>query len=130
MKHIYNFGAAFCLIVVAALIFNGCALLFQGTSQNVSFDSVPGAAEVWVNGAKVGVTPCRIALKRNQEYTIEFKKQGYETKSYRITNSIGAGWVILDLLGGLIPVVIDAATGAWYSLDQDNVNAVLEKQQK
>jgi hypothetical protein len=31
---------------------------------------------------------------------------------------------------GLVPVVIDAATGAWYSLDQKNIDAVLEKQQK
>ena len=26
-------------------------------------------------------------------------------------------------------VSVDAATGAWYNLDQDNVNAILEKQQ-
>jgi hypothetical protein len=26
-----------------------------------------------------------------------------------------------------VGVVIDAATGAWYSLDQDNINAVLDK---
>jgi hypothetical protein len=129
MKHIHSIGTVFCLIAVAALIFNGCALIFQGTSQNVNFDSGPGAAELWVNGAKVGVTPVKIELKRNQEYTIEFKKEGYQTKSYRITNGIGAGWVILDILGGLIPVVIDAATGAWYSFDQTSINAVLEKQQ-
>ncbi|PIU45482.1 MAG: hypothetical protein COS95_03520 [Ignavibacteriales bacterium CG07_land_8_20_14_0_80_59_12] len=119
----------FCLIAVAAFIFNGCALIFQGTSKNMSFDAGPGSAEVWVNGAKVGVTPCKVELKRNQEYSIEFKKEGYQTKSYRITNGVGAGWVVLDILGGLIPVIIDAATGAWYGFDQDNVNAVLEKQQ-
>lgn len=129
MKHIHSFAAAFCLIAVSALIFNGCALIFQGTRQNVSFDSSPTAAEVWVNGAKVGLTPCKVDLKRNQEYTIEFKKEGYQTKSYRITNNIGAGWVILDILGGLIPVVIDASTGAWYSFDQNSVNTILEKQQ-
>ncbi|MGC9093737.1 MAG: hypothetical protein ACP5JH_10890 [Bacteroidota bacterium] len=34
---------------------------------------------------------------------------------------------MLDILGGLIPVIIDAATGAWYYLDQTSINAVLEK---
>jgi len=129
MNQFYNIGRFFCLVAVFLFILNGCALIFQGTSQNVSFDSAPGAAEVWINGAKVGVTPYKLELKRNQEYTIEFKKEGYQTKTYRITNSIGAGWVILDILGGLIPVLIDAATGAWYSFDQSSINAVLEKQQ-
>lgn len=129
MQRIYKIAGFSCLFAVTVLMFNGCALIFQGTSKNMSFDSGPGSAEVWVNGAKAGVTPCKIQLKRNQEYTIEFKKEGYQTKSYRITNGVGAGWVILDILGGLIPVIIDAATGAWYGFDQDNVNAVLEKQQ-
>jgi len=129
MQSIYNIGRWLCLIAVTVFIFNGCGLIFQGTKQDVGFDSGPGAAEVWVNGAKVGVTPCKIELKRNEEYTIEFKKEGYQTKSYRITNGVGAGWVILDILGGLIPVVIDAATGAWSSLDQNSINATLEKQQ-
>jgi hypothetical protein len=34
------------------------------------------------------------------------------------------------VLAGLVGVIVDAATGAWYSLDQKNVNAVLEKQQE
>jgi hypothetical protein len=46
-----------------------------------------------------------------------------------VNASVGAGWVIIDILGGLLPVIIDAATGDWYSLDQDHVNAALEKQQ-
>lgn len=117
-----------CVLVTGSII-GGCALIFQGTSQSVSFDAGPGAAEVWVNGAKAGVTPCRLELKRNQEYSIEFKKEGYESKTYRITNGVGAGWVVLDILTGLVPVIIDAATGAWYGFDQDNLNAVLEKQQ-
>ncbi len=129
MQRITRLGATFSLVAVSLFLLNGCALIFQGTSKNMSFDSGPGSAEVWVNGAKAGVTPCKIELKRNQEYTIEFKKDGFQTKTYRITNGVGGGWVVLDILGGLIPVIIDAATGAWYGFDQDNVNAVLEKQQ-
>lgn len=129
MKRLHTVSAVFCLIAVAAFIFNGCAIIFKGTKEEVSFDSGPGAAEVYVNGAKVGVTPCRVQLKSKEEYTIEFRKEGYQTKSIRISNSVGAGWVVLDILGGLIPVIIDAATGAWYYLDQTSVNAVLEKQQ-
>jgi len=70
-----------------------------------------------------------LKLESKKTYTIEFKKEGYETKSYNITNHVGAGWIILDVLAGLVGVIVDAATGAWYSLDQKNVNAILENQQ-
>jgi len=76
----------------------------------------------------MGNTPVRLKLESKKVYTIEFKKEGYETKTFSITNSVGVGWIILDVLGGLIPIVVDAATGAWYALDQDNINAILEKQ--
>ncbi|ETA27261.1 hypothetical protein SJDPG2_04310 [Porphyromonas gingivalis SJD2] len=33
-----------------------------------------------------------------------------------------AKWVVLDVLGGLIPVAIDAITGNWYGLDQNKLN--------
>jgi hypothetical protein len=42
---------------------------------------------------------------------------------------VGAGWVVLDVLAGLVGIIVDAATGAWYELDQDAVNAILEEQQ-
>ena len=46
-----------------------------------------------------------------------------------LTNRIGAGWVVLDILGGVVPVIIDAATGAWYAFDQNHVSAVFEENQ-
>ncbi|MGC9093736.1 MAG: hypothetical protein ACP5JH_10885 [Bacteroidota bacterium] len=58
MKQIHSIGTIFCSIAIAALIANGCASIFKGTREEVSFDSGPGAAEVYLNGAKVGVTPC------------------------------------------------------------------------
>jgi hypothetical protein len=117
------------VVLVAAILLEGCAILFSGTNAGVRMESTPDNVEVWVNGAKAGVTPCKIELKKNQEYSIEFRKEGYQTRTYRLTNSVGAGWIILDILGGLVPIVIDAATGAWYGLSQDNINAILEKQQ-
>jgi hypothetical protein len=47
-----------------------------------------------------------------------------------LSNSLGAGYVIFDILGGLVPVIIDAATGSWYVLDQDNIYMSLEKEKK
>jgi len=70
----------------------------------------------------------RLKLESKKTYNIEFRKDGYEPFKYTITNHVGAGRIILDILAGLVSVVIDAATGAWHDLDQDAVNAILEKQ--
>lgn len=117
-------------IALICIYLSSCALIFKGTKQEVSFGSDPQRAEVYVNGIRMGETPLTLKLVTKQTYAIEFKIEGYKPKSFQINNKVGAGWIVLDILAGLIPVVIDAATGAWYSFDQKNIDAVLEKQQK
>ena len=82
---------------------------------------------MYVNGFRMGETPLELALKPDKSYSIEFRKEGYQSVTRVVNTKVGAGWVILDVLGGLIPVVIDAATGNWNHLDQDAVNAALIK---
>jgi hypothetical protein len=108
---------------------SSCATIFKGTNEEVRFGSEPQKAEVWVNGAKMGETPISLKLESKKTYQIEFRKEGYKPVTRTITNHVGAGWIILDVLCGLVPVIVDAATGAWYGLDQKNVDAVMEKQQ-
>lgn len=116
------------LTLVFVLFSSGCATLFGPKKQNVYTSSNPAGADVYVNGVRMGVTPYTLNLKPDQQYTIEFKKEGYKTIGRTINTKVGAGWVILDVLGGLIPVVVDAATGSWKKLDQDAVDAQLEKE--
>ena len=117
------------LLVCILIAFSGCAAIFKGSNSNLNATSDPSGAKVYVNGELFGKTPITLRLRSSKTYTIEFKKEGYETVTRNISSSIGAGWIILDVLAGLVPVIIDAATGSWYSLDQDHVNAVLEEQQ-
>ena len=130
MKYMKILGAIGCFVVLIVFLLNGCAAIFKGSSSNVDFNSDPAGAKVYVNGHLMGTTPVKLKLESKRTYNIEFKKEGYGSKTYTITNHVGAGWIILDvLLTGLIGVVVDATTGAWYELDQDNINAILEKQQ-
>lgn len=119
---------AFTLIV--AMIAPSCATLFGSTKAQVYTSSDPKGADVYVNGVRMGTTPFTLNLAKNQEYMLEFKKDGYKTIGQKINSKVGAGWVILDVLGGLVPVVIDAATGNWKKLDQEQVNVMLEKENK
>lgn len=122
---IFTFFAVLSILLFIA----SCATIFKGNSNNVEFSSDPQGAKVYVNGNLVGKTPTKLKLESQKTYYIEFQKEGYESRNYTITNHVGGGWIILDILGGLIPVIIDAATGSWYELDQSSINAVLESQQ-
>jgi hypothetical protein len=129
MKHVHRIGAYFCLLATTIFVMNGCATIFKGSTDTVNFSSDPSGAKVYVNGSLMGTVPLQLELKSNQTYTIEFRKEGYENKTVVLNNSVGAGWIILDVLFGLVPIIVDAATGNWYSLDQSHVNAALEAQQ-
>ncbi|MBC7544452.1 MAG: PEGA domain-containing protein [Candidatus Sericytochromatia bacterium] len=107
----------------------GCAAIMKGANEEVSFSSSEDAAKVFINGQDFGSTPLRIKLESNKTYNIEFRKAGFESKMFHITNNIGPGYVVADILMGFIPVIIDAASGAWYQLDQTNINAELKRQQ-
>ena len=112
------------LLLVALSLMTACATLFNGDREPVSFSSNPSDAEVWINGTLRGKTPLMIELQPNEEYEIVFKKEGREM-AYDLNNHVGAGWVVLDILGGIVPVVVDAATGSWYELDTKVVNVNL-----
>ncbi len=117
------------LVASLFLLTSSCATLFKGNTSKIDFSSNPQGAQIYVNGNYMGDTPIRLKLESKQTYNIEFRKEGYKTKTFNITNHVGAGWIVLDVLFGLVPVIVDAATGSWYDLDQKNVNAILEKQQ-
>ncbi len=115
-------------IVTLTVLVTGCATLFGPKTHPLAISSEPHGAEVYVNGFKMGNTPVELSLKADKSYNIEFRKEGYESVTRIVNTKVGAGWVILDVLAGLVPVIIDATTGAWNQLDQDAVNASLIQQ--
>jgi hypothetical protein len=117
------------LCLVSILSFNGCATLVRGNSQRINMQSTPVRADVFVNGLFMGQTPMQLDLAAKKSYVVEFRADGYQPRVYHISNRVGAGWVILDVLLGLVPVIVDAATGSWYHFDQKNIDAFLVEQQ-
>ena len=91
-------------------------------------NSNPSGAEVWIDGNRAGTTPVSITLDHKHEHVVVFIMDGYHEVSCRLNRKVGAGWVVLDVLFGLIPVVVDAATGSWHSLDGDVCNVTLRRE--
>jgi PEGA domain-containing protein len=104
---------AACLSLAAASVVTGCASVFGSKHHDFTFDTQPAAAQVVVDGTPVGNTPVVVSLSNTRAHTVVFKKQGYEEIGCEIQKSTGAGWVVLDILTGLVAVVVDAVTGDW-----------------
>lgn len=124
---INNLKVFIILLLLTFTFFYGCASIFKGVNEEVNINSEPNGANIYVNGQMLGKTPLQIRLPTKNTHYIEFVKEGYEKKTFILTSSIGAHWIILDILSGLIPIIIDAATGSWYSFDNNYAGVYLEK---
>lgn len=104
------------LLVLVTFAGSGCAALFGSKKTTIATSSDPPGADVYVDGARMGTTPISLELSSKEEHTITFKKEGYKDVSCQLARSVGAGWVVLDILGGLVPIIFDATTSSWYGL--------------
>lgn len=104
--------------VAAGLVFGAaCAAIFSSGPDPVAFDSDPPGAEVLVNGERMGSTPVTLQLHADKQHIVTFRRQGYEDAVVSLTTHVQAGWVVLDILAGVIGVAIDAGTGEWKAFD-------------
>lgn len=119
-------GTRLCLLLTFVVLADAsCATLFNSSTKTVSMASNPNEAEIWIDGVQRGMTPMSIDLNNHQSHTVVFRKEGFSDVACELTRKVGVGWVVLDVLGGLLPVLIDAATGAWWGIDQGVCNVVL-----
>ena len=116
-------------ITAVFFLYSGCATIFKGSKEEISFTSEPEGANIIINNAEEGVTPMKIKLHRGKEYVVEIWKSGFKKKTYRLSYTINAGWLILDIVAGLVGVIVDAATGNWNDFDVNHYKTVLEKLQ-
>lgn len=127
MKFIKRKLTVVVILVLSVLNLNNCAAIFKGTNDSINFKSKPAGAKVYLNGEYAGDTPLHIKLKASKSYIVEIKKDGYNSCTYHLNSEISAGWIILDVICGLVPVAIDAVTGSWYYLEPGYLNCDMEK---
>jgi len=108
-----------------AALLAGCATLFNDSLKTVAMSSSPTEAEVWVDGHRLGTTPVSLDLTNHENHTVVFRKAGYKDVTCLLRANVDALWVVLDVIAGLVPIIVDAATGAWKGIEQGACNVVL-----
>ena len=113
-------------LLMTSLSLSGCATIFTGTTQVVTVHTKPLGALVEVDGVESGRTPVDITIKRGGLHTISLSKEGYHTETVWLGRKMNL-WVVLSLLAGFIPGLIDLWTGAAFWSSQDVVRVALRE---
>ena len=91
-------------------------------------NSAPAEATITTDPeAGTFTTPTSLELERKFSYTLTATKDGYRPATARLTKKMRVGPLIGDILLGLVGVIVDGVTGAWYGLSPENVTMVLEQ---
>jgi hypothetical protein len=112
-------------LVCAALTTSGCATLFGSGPTRVDLRSDTPGADVYVDGSHRGKTPLTLALDNKKPVTVTFKMAGRRDQTVNLRTKVRPAFVVLDVIGGLVPVIVDAATGEWKRLDPKTVNVTM-----
>ncbi len=124
--------ATYFLSLTILLYSLGCASIISKSLYPVNISSDPDGADITITDEDgdvvyTGVTPTTVTLKtkrgyfRGKDYTVAFKKDGYDSHSAVISRKAD-GWYIFGnlLFGGLIGyIIVDPATGAMWKLEPD-----------
>jgi hypothetical protein len=126
MKKLFAVAAA----TVLASLLGGCATVTRGTTNQIQIDSEPAGAAVRTSLNQTCTTPCTIQVSRKDEFTVIFSKPGFVDERVDVKTQIAgagaAGFAGNVILGGVVGMGVDAATGATYEHVPNPVRAVLQ----
>jgi hypothetical protein len=113
--------------VTATMLLAACATIMHGSRQEVGISSSPTGARVMVDNRQLGVTPVVAKLSRKNNHIVRIEMDGFQPYETTLTKKV-SGWVWGNLVfGGIIGLVVDAATGGLYNLTPEQVQASMTK---
>lgn len=110
---------------------SGCATVTRGTHEVFQVNTVPPNASVkTTNGRSCDATPCSFTMNHREDFDVTITKPGYKEWTGHVTHqfSSGGGAALAGnvLVGGLVGLTVDAATGATQKLVPNPLNVTLE----
>ena len=126
MKNITVIGLA-----TVTLLLSGCATVTRGSNDVLVVDSEPQGAQVELsNGMSCTSTPCSFKLPRRSDLGVTISRKGCRTVQANVTHktaNAGAMGVAGNVLvGGIIGLGVDAATGASQDLVPNPLKVTLQ----
>ena len=86
------------LLVLCVFLFQYCATIIRGTSQEIPVTSNPSGAKIVVDGEEKGYAPVIVKLKKKKSHIIQIKKEGYNTVEILTTRKTPIGVYFLGNL--------------------------------
>ena len=119
----YKTVSQFIALITLLMLFSSCATVFGGKMNTISIQQANQQStqvenvKVFLDGELLGNAPLkmRVSKYRIQEASlIEIKSDGFETIEYQIVRRPHVGYVLLDVVTGAIPLIIDVINGNIY----------------
>ncbi len=105
------------IIGLVSLLLSGCASIISGTSQDLTFNSNPEGAKVYLDGKIVGVTPFTFSAQKNKYDTMRIEKKGFISIN-RDLNKTFDGVAAINIFWDLSTT--DALTGAVFKYEENS----------
>jgi len=134
-----TFGAVrgrFMRIIVLLLVLlgpaglGGCASVTRGWSEQIQITSEPEGADVRTSLSQACTTPCTLTVSRKDEFSVSYSKPGYHPQTVQVATRVAgagvAGFAGNVLVGGIVGMGVDAASGATLEHHPNPVVAVLQ----
>ncbi|PHO05484.1 translation initiation factor 2 [Rhodobacteraceae bacterium 4F10] len=106
----------FVFLAVAGLSLSTCATVTKGgTSENVHFRSHPSGLDVEMSNGMRFTTLCQLKISRKESFVATFKRGNDKRTIVVETRMRGSGGAALAgniLVGGIVGIGVDAATGS------------------
>lgn len=103
-------------VILLALMTANCATVTRGTTSQVQINTEPSDAQITTSMGHSCRSPCTLTVDRKAEFTVVARKEGYREASVpvatRVAGSGAAGFAGNVLIGGIVGMAADAATGA------------------
>jgi hypothetical protein len=123
-------GVRVVLALLPALSLGGCATITRGRSDQIQITSEPSGIRATTSMGYSCTTPCSLTVSRKDEFIVKFDAPGYEPQEVPVKTGIAgtgaAGFAGHILLGGVVGMAADAATGATLEHIPNPVHADLQ----
>ena len=125
MKSTWPVAVAMAVVMLASS--TGCGAILNGAGGRLAITSPSGVMAVQEGGAQLPITGAvgapgtvEVVLPRTTHMLTVFTRRG--PQNVVVSPSLGAGWLIADiLLTGLLGIIIDAATNMWSGFSEITV---------